>query len=156
MNDAVELTSRGHVSPLVVVAALVVTGCGGPGPPRLAPVQGVVRQGDRPLSRGQVVFVPVPPHQAPLAFGDIQGDGRYTMRSANRYAGVIPGLYAVCVRATEAASAAQDGVDPLLRPVANLVPAAYKSSDTTPLRCDVPRNGTRFDIDLPPDNPAAK
>ena len=136
---------------VLVLLGLACSGCADQRTSHLVPVSGVVRQRDRPLRGGQVVFVPRPPRQSPLAFGNIDADGRYTMRTANRYEGVAPGSYAVCVTAQEnRPEDLRPGVDPLLRPRSKgTVPEEYANATTSPLTCEVPPHGMTLDIDVP-------
>jgi hypothetical protein len=139
---------RAAVAAVVVAAACA--GCGDRRTAHLVPVGGVVRQGERPLAGAKVIFVPVPPHLAPLAYGDVGTDGRYVMRAANRYPGVAPGPYAVLVIAEQDAGAdAPPATDPMLRPRKSLLPAEYSDAATTPLKCEVPPKGTTFAIAIP-------
>lgn len=125
------------------LALAVVVGCAGCRRGRaadLVEVRGVVRRQGSPLAGATVLFVATPPHEAPLAYGAVAADGRYRMLSANRYPGVLPGRYAVCV--TVAGVNEDGGADPLLprsRPA--LVPGEYSDAAKTPLQFDVPPEG---------------
>ena len=138
----------------MLIASTAGSGCADRRTAHLVPVTGVVRQAGRPVERGTVIFMPVPPLQAPLAFGDIGSDGRYTMRSANKYDGVAAGSYAVCIHLEDAAAApptdAAVAADPLLpRRPQPLLPSEYTSHAKTPLRREVSPGATTYDIDLP-------
>lgn len=139
---------------VMLTASLTGSGCADRRTAHLMPVAGVVRQADEPLERGTVIFVPTPPLQAPLAFGDIGPGGRYAMRSANKYDGVAVGSYAVCIHLedapVEAPTDAGAATDPLLRRRTRpRLPPEYANHEQTPLRCDVPAGGATYDIDLP-------
>lgn len=143
---------------IVFVVGLCATGCLDARTSHLVPVTGTVRQGGVPVAGGTVVFVAIPPLRSPLVFGDIGADGRYSLRSANKYPGVAPGRYAVCVNLVEAPPAASpaDGVPPdpfQPRSARSRLPPEYGSAEHTPLSCEVPPGGTTFDISLPAGGP---
>jgi hypothetical protein len=145
---------------IVLAAGVCATGCLDARTSHLVPVTGTVRQGGVPLAGGTVVFVAIPPLRSPLVFGDIGANGRYSLRSANKYPGVAPGHYAVCVALAEPPPAAKptDGVlpDPFQpRVVKSRLPPEYGSAANTPLRCEVPPGGTTFDISLPAGGPTS-
>lgn len=145
--------SAGRRTVAVFIPMLACVGCADKRTADLVPVTGVVRQDGRPLAHGTVVFVPAPPLRAPLAFGHIGPDGRYAMRAASKYAGVMPGLYTVVIDASAPAAGpppeAGPPIDPFLRPVATVGSAHSTSHEKTDFRCDVPAGGTTYDIDLP-------
>ena len=93
-----------------------------------------------------VVFIPEPPHQAPLAFGAVDESGGYRLLSANKYPGVLPGRYLVCL--SQPTPPPSDASDPLLPRSRGPTTGPYASPETTPLRYDVPPEGGRFDFDL--------
>jgi hypothetical protein len=131
---------------LVVLVALA--GCGPDRTAGLAHVDGIVRRQGRPLAGATVVFIAEPPHTAPLAFGAVGDDGGYRLLSANRYPGVPPGRYLVCVTmASEAADGSSDPLAPGERPEG--ITGSHARPETTPLRFDVPQVGGSFDINLP-------
>ena len=141
---------------VVVLAMLgLLAGCGDRRTAALVAVTGSVQREGMPLAGATVVFIPEPPHKAPLAFGAVGSDGRYSLLSANRYPGVFPGRYIVCVN--PAPQAPNDAADPLM-PQAKATPAtgAYADPGTTPLRFEVPATGGSFDIDLSATNSAPK
>ncbi|MFM8952125.1 MAG: hypothetical protein ACKOOF_03565 [Planctomycetaceae bacterium] len=138
---------------VVLIPLLACVGCADKRTADLVPVTGLVRRNGRPLTHGIVVFVPAPPLQAPLAFGNIGPEGRYAMRAANKYVGVRPGPYTVVIDALEPAAnpppEAGTPIDPFLRPSAAADAVHSTTHENTPYRCDVPAGGTTFDIDLP-------
>jgi hypothetical protein len=65
---------------LLIVAALLSSGCEeelGPVPMPVTRVQGVIRQGDRPVTGGWIEFIPVERTVGNLRSARIQPDGRF-------------------------------------------------------------------------------
>ena len=143
----------GQVASLAILG--LITGCSDRRAAELVAVGGSVQREGMPLAGATVVFIPEPSHKAPLAFGAVENNGRYALLSANRYPGVLPGKYIVCV---QAASPAPDNVaDPLMpRPKATPPTGVYADPETTPLRFEVPAAGGTFDIDLSVTPPVPK
>lgn len=147
----------GRVVSLAILGLLA--GCSDRRTATLVPVTGSVQRQGTPLAGSTVVFIPEPPHQAPLAFGAVGSDGRYELLSANRYRGVLPGNYIVCVTAASESpeQSPNQAADPLLpRPKATPPTGVYADPKTTPLRFEVPATGGTFDIDLEAANTAPK
>jgi hypothetical protein len=137
---------RQLILPVTMLAAC--PGCGDGRTQKLVEVAGTVRAAGGPLAGATVVFIAEPPHQAPLAFGAVDDDGRYRLLSANKYPGVLPGRYLVCV--SQPAALPSDASDPLLPRSRVASTGVHASPETTPLRYDVPPGGGSFDIDLSP------
>jgi len=131
---------------LTVVVVAPVAGCGDSRTKTLVEVAGTVRGPGGPPVGATVVFIPEPPHQAPLAFGAVGAKGGYRLLSANTYPGVLPGRYLVCH--SQPAAPPGEGSDPLLPRPRSTATGIYASPETTPLRYDVPPGGGIFDIDL--------
>jgi hypothetical protein len=81
---------------------LLGAGCGAREGER-APVHGQVFYQGRPLAGGTIVFTPDPERggRGPLALGEIDGEGRYTLRTGDQ-PGAIPGWHRVTVAAADA------------------------------------------------------
>ena len=135
---------RRLILPVAMVAA--VAGCGARRTQKLVEVAGTVRGPGGPPVGATVVFIPEPPHQAPLAFGAVDESGGYRLLSANKYLGVVPGRYLVCI--SQPAAPPGEGSDPLLPRSGGAATGPYASPETTPLRYDVPPGGGTFDIDI--------
>jgi hypothetical protein len=143
----------GRVVGLAILGLLA--GCSDRRTAKLVAVTGSVQRQGTPLAGATVVFIPEPPHKAPLGFGAVGSDGRYELLSTNRYPGVLPGNYIVCV--TAASPASDHAGDPLLpRPKATPPNGVYADPETTPLRFEVPATGGTFDIDLSATNSTPK
>lgn len=77
-----------------LAAVLLLAGCGS----RLAPVHGKVTYQGRPVTVGNVLFVP--DAGGPTADGTIQQDGRYSLATDGR-TGAAPGRYKVMIISME-------------------------------------------------------
>jgi hypothetical protein len=153
-SNAISTWFRRLILPAAIVAA--VTGCGDSRTKNLVEVAGTIRGPGGPPAGATVVFIPEPPHKAALAFGAVDANGGYRLLSANKYPGVLPGRYLVCI--SQPAAPPSDGSDPLLPQSRGAATGPYASPETTPLRYDVPPEGATFDIDLSPSEkvPATK
>jgi hypothetical protein len=92
-------------------AALALLGCGQGDP--LTPVRGQVIVHGKPLPGGTIVFTPDVERggHGPLACGEIDGDGRYTLRTGDKL-GAAPGWYRVTIAAPARAVAPGQAVAP--------------------------------------------
>jgi hypothetical protein len=88
----------------VLATTLVMTGCGGPTTPELAPVTGRVSYRGIPLSSGLIVFTPDDESgcHGSCAVGTIGADGRYVL-STDGVPGAAPGRHRVTVAAPSSA-----------------------------------------------------
>jgi hypothetical protein len=75
---------------------LAVLGCGRDD--KLTPVHGHVFYHGQPLAGGTIVFTPDPERggRGPLAYGEIEADGRYTLHT-EQAPGAVPGWHRVTV-----------------------------------------------------------
>jgi hypothetical protein len=110
---------------------LLPAGCGG-GAPKLAPVRGQVFYRGQPLAGGTIVFTPDPERggSGPLACGEIGGDGRYTLRTAEEL-GAVPGWH----RVTVAPLAPAPGAPPVAGPLT--LPRKYSDPEQSGQDCEV-------------------
>jgi hypothetical protein len=78
------------------VATLAVLGCGQD--EERMPVHGRVFFHDRPLPGGTIVFTPDPERggRGPLACGEIDADGRYTLHTGDKL-GAVPGWHRITI-----------------------------------------------------------
>jgi hypothetical protein len=127
---------------------LTITGCGGVYD---ASVRGKVTLDDTPVPRGTVSFSPV--GAGPAAYGQIQNDGSYTLRTG-REEGIPPGLYQVTVVANEPASQERTESGGPPPPGAPITPPWYKSSQTSGLEFTVEPGKNTIDIPLSSTPPA--
>jgi len=88
---------------LVAGALLLVTlvsGCGGSdGLPDMVPVSGQVLYNGKPLTDGQVVYLPKTPGAGRQANGAIQPDGTFEMMTLRKGDGVMQGEYVIAIYA---------------------------------------------------------
>ena len=131
---------------LPVAMLVAIAGCSDSRTRNLVEVAGTVRAAGGPPVGATVVFIAEPPHQAPLAFGAVGAKGGYRLLSANKYPGVLPGRYLVCL--SQPTPPPSDASDPLLPRSGGAATGPYASPETTPLRYDVPPGGGTFDIDI--------
>ena len=124
-------------------ACLVLSGCGGgPDLPPLAEVSGTVTLDDKPLPRGMVQFVPDKSKGttgAP-AVGNIDSQGRYTLRTAG-VEGAVIGHHKVRVEARQEPKDETDSMPP------SLIPQRYQNPETSGLAFEV-KAGQDNQIDL--------
>jgi hypothetical protein len=130
---------------------LVLTVAGGceQGPAPLALVRGQVRHRGVPLHTGTVVFTPDALRGAtgPLASGDIQPDGSYTL-STGGAPGAVPGWHRVTVLAVEVGKVSLLGQKPA-RP-RSLLPEKYSDPELSNLAGEVKlgqENTINFDLE---------
>jgi hypothetical protein len=81
----------------LAILAVCLAGCG-ERERELAPVHGTVYHQGKPLAGGTIVFAPDPDRggHGPLAVGEIQGDGTFTLRTGER-PGAVPGWHRITV-----------------------------------------------------------
>jgi len=114
--------------PLVLFVAVMLSGCGDAGPKRY-PVRGRVTYEGKPVTTGNVTFVP---EHGPMAGGTIGPDGSYTLQA-------VAGTHRVAVKAVPAPP---PGMNPMQNPEgyvppAPLVPAKYNRTATSGLTVEV-------------------
>ena len=116
------------------VVCVLAIGCESDPIGRTVPVQGSVTIEGRPLQTGSIAFWPDVDkgNQFPFeAAAQLSPDGKYTLITRGK-PGAPPGAYRVTVTAQEPS----DPKDMYSRPK-HLVPEAYRTKETTPLRVDV-------------------
>ena len=112
-----------------IAAALSLLGCNNSG---LTEVTGKVTFNDEPVTSGTISFVAA---DKPTAYGDIQSDGSYTLKTVKPGDGATPGSYQVTVVAVQdQGNALPEDRTPLPPPT---VPIKYTSLATTDLTADV-------------------
>lgn len=113
----------------LVAAALCLVGCNGSS---LTKVTGKVTYNDEPLTTGTITFAAA---DKPTAYGDIQPDGTYTLKTVKPGDGATPGAYQVTVMALQdIGDALPEDRNPLPPP---MVPDKYTNLATTDLTADV-------------------
>lgn len=132
-------------SAVLLIFAVSVIGCESDPVGRTVPVQGGVTVDGQPLKTGSVAFWPDAEkgNQFPLeAAGQIAEDGTYKVLTRGK-PGAPPGAY----RVTVTAQVPSDPKDEYSKPK-HLVPAAYRTKETTPLRLEVVDNPAPGAYDL--------
>lgn len=140
MNVFTLTTSRSAV--IVSLAALFLGGCGSEGPPRFA-VSGQVVYDGKPVTNGNIGFVPTQSSAAKSAGADIV-DGRYEIPG---YKGLLEGSYKVVIyaeRPTGRKLQADEGSTERIDELVQYIPDVYNVSTT--LSADV--SGDREDLDF--------
>jgi hypothetical protein len=125
---------------VLALAFLVLAGGCGSG---LAPVSGTVTLDGKPLTKGNVCFIPAA--SGPSAYGTISSDGTYQLQTGVA-TGLAPGEYRVTV-ASAAEIPAPTPQNPEPVPV-SLLPPKYASAETSGLKFTVTSSGGKFDIPL--------
>lgn len=89
-----------YFSGLVLLGCLITLGCHNRQPEPF-PVSGTVEYQGKPLTHGDVVFVPALLETGPMARGKIDQDGRFVLTTLHEGDGTLPGDYKVTVFQTE-------------------------------------------------------
>src|SRR3990172_901473 len=82
----------------LVLAAVVVAGCGSDGPTTI-PISGEVLYNGQPMKDGIVVYLPKDTSVARQATGRIQSDGSFVLTTFKKADGAVPGDYDIVVYA---------------------------------------------------------
>jgi hypothetical protein len=139
----------GSLAALGITTVLLagLAGCGQPGSETMLPVEGQVKFGGKPLTRGTVVLHPDPSkgnttkHQP---HGTLGADGRYKVVT-HPHEGAPPGWYKVTVSATEPS----DPKNPYSLP-RSLIPERFGKPDESRLTLEVRSQAPpgAYDLDL--------
>lgn len=114
---------------LVLAVFVIAVGCNGS---NLASVKGKVTYMDKPVTSGTISFVSA---DKPSAYGDLQSDGTYTLKTDKPGDGATPGAYKVIVVAMQdQAGLLPEARSPLPAPT---VPLKYTSLATSDLTAEV-------------------
>ena len=132
---------------LALLILLFCMGCG-----KNVPLRGkVLDEGGNPITVGMVNFVS---EQQELSRAKIQSDGSYTVGTLKETDGLPPGKYKVYVTGAEIATppqgpARKDAMGQLIPQMGGfkkLVATKYTTEASTPLTCEVPAQGNRYDV----------
>lgn len=148
-----------RISTLVIVAALLASGCGGE---KLGRVTGTVTAGGKPVSGGTVQFIPA---TGKAAVASINPDGTYALTTYDTGDGALVGPHKVVIHATRVGAGklveaksiedeialAQKGSGKILVPgkVEWLVPERYSAPGTSDLTATVEPGEQTINFDLP-------
>ncbi len=133
---------------LIVVAVLVIAGCGRQkdrwlaARPSTAPARGEVTFQGKPLEGAIVVFQPTAPGGiGASAVTDVQG--KFELRTFPPDVGAVPGRYAVSVMKTAMPSGGTGGADdPSPIQAISLIPEKYALPTMSDLSANIPEEGT--------------
>jgi hypothetical protein len=135
----------------VLLAAVILTGCGGKG---TSPVQGVITLEGTPVAGATVLFMPDGTEGGRPASGYTSSDGMFRLTTYRPDDGALSGAYRVVIQKTNAATdpgevertameRARAKFEGRSLPAARkpALPEVYARFETTPLRCTVPVTG---------------
>lgn len=114
---------------LIVASALCMVGCNNSG---LTTVTGKVTYNDKPVTTGTISFVSA---DKPTAYGEIEPDGSYSLKTVKPGDGATPGSYQVTVISLEdMGDRMPEDRNPLPPP---MVPNKYSTAGTSGLTAEV-------------------
>ena len=130
---------------LAAAACLIVPACG-PGGPEMASVSGKVIYKGKPLTKGNVSFVPTDAGRPP-ASGPIGPDGSYTLQTADGRGGAQLGEYNVAISGADPGAPNQD-IPGMPISTKSDVPKKYADPDKSELKRTVAAGSNILDFDL--------
>lgn len=150
--------SRIRLSAAIAVGAALIIGSGCGGGPKLVPVSGTITLNGKALEDADVSFIPFPENADPKTPGsDRTGpEGNYKAKYNGRF-GLAPGKYKVLVSKTATAASnlnlpKEIMIDREQQELAGVrkqeLPKKYTEVSETTEICDVPEEGTVFDMDI--------
>ncbi|TWT97541.1 hypothetical protein Pla108_16930 [Botrimarina colliarenosi] len=121
---------------LVGVALLTAAGAAGCGDGRFetAPVSGVVTLDGKPVTHGAVIFTP---EQGWPAHGELDSEGRFTLKTYEPGDGAIVGEHQIAVVSMTEDDPSEHFERPPSKPIKSLVPDRYANSATSGFTFDV-------------------
>jgi hypothetical protein len=125
---------------LTVVSFLAGCGGGGPKPPEIIPVKGVVMYQGKPIPKLAVVFNP---DKGMIASGKTDDQGRFVLMTSKPGDGAMVGNYTVTVSFVSDEIPEMQGLsDAPQKPVTSPIPTKYADPKTTDLKAiSVAKNG---------------
>ena len=151
-------SSRITLSAMIAIAAALLAGPGCGGGPKLVPVSGTITLNGKPLEDAEVSFIPFPENPDPKTPGaDRTGpEGNYKPKYNGRF-GLAPGKYKVLVSKTAVAITnlnlpKEIMMDREQQELAGIrkqeLPKKYSEGAESTEICEVPPEGTVFDMDI--------
>jgi hypothetical protein len=167
-NEEEFFMTRARISALKFVACVstgialaAVLGCGDDtGLEKRYPVHGTVKYNGKPVERGRIDFIPAKSGEGRAAGGDIT-NGAYSLTTATKDDGALPGTYKVSVSAVEIDMSSTKGTAgggqagrqtqsfaKVQKDAKMLVPQKFGSVETSGLTQEVKQQSNTIDIDL--------
>lgn len=118
---------------------LLMSGCGGgPKGPALAPAKGVVLYQGKPLTTGQICFMPDKSKgtQGPMASSSINEKGEFELRTFPPEKGAVIGFHKVIITSYKSTAFDPNNPSPPLQEI-SLIPARYGDEETSGLTAEV-------------------
>jgi hypothetical protein len=168
MNGEEFLMTLARISVLKFVACVstalalaAILGCGDDtGLDKRYPVSGTVKYNGKPVEKGRIDFIPAKPGQGRAAGGDIT-DGAYSLTTATKDDGALPGSYKVTVSALEIDMSSVKGTPgggqagrqskefaKVQKDAKMLVPQKFSSVETSGLSQEVKAQSNQINFDL--------
>jgi hypothetical protein len=143
------------------LALAVVVGCSDDsGLAKRYRVHGTVKYNGKPVERGRIDFIPAKPGEGRAAGGDIT-NGAYSLTTATKDDGALPGSYKVTVSAVDIDMSSVKGTPgggqagrqskefaKVQKDAKMLVPQKYSSVETSGLTHEVKEQSNQIDLDL--------
>jgi hypothetical protein len=125
---------------VLLLALALLVGCSSSDAPKTAPVKGTVTMAGKPLPNVGVTFLPT--GKGPIASGNTNDKGEFTLRTVNPGDGAVIGTHKVALGRAEEGPA---------KPGSAVIPNKYGSPETTDLSADVKAGQTNvFTFELAP------
>jgi hypothetical protein len=137
--------SDGRLCYLIVPAAALLCGCGDDGL-ALAPVEGTVLMDGAPVAEAGVMFAPLDNKQGPPAVGTTDGEGKFTLVTANK-PGALVGEHRVAISKTQAIVIPQRRGLPIYK-AKELLPPKFGSFETSGLTASVKDDDNQVKFEL--------
>jgi hypothetical protein len=151
---------RSFSAGLFLAALAAAAGCQREPPFRLAPVEGVITKGGKPLPGVIVVFWgnPEAGTVGPCSLGPTDAAGHYELHTEQGETGAVVGRHKVCILDSRAVQSnmlrgnhkldPNHLPDPFASPAAPPVSPRYADRNTTPLRAEVRAGGQVIDFEV--------
>lgn len=101
--------AAGLLLAVMLVPAMLLSGCARVEEPKTYPVRGRVTYRGRPVTGGLILLVPQ--EQGHAATGELQADGTFRLTTFRRHDGAVPGKYRVAVQVFPTESAGLPGAE---------------------------------------------
>jgi hypothetical protein len=148
--------------PILVVILLLITGCGGTDRPPLAPVSGVLLNGDKPVADATVTFNMEGKEMPRVGMGKTDSEGKFYITTYDTRDGAYIGTHVVTISkiaasdvvgggemeiGSEAYGKAMEAAATNTAPPKQEIPDRYTKVETSPLKITVEAGG-KSDVKL--------